>query len=460
MQYPIFQVPYLGEGMLIGLDAVTHVVMSHAFPIGVFTMLILMEYLAFVRGSEEWDQLRRSLLKVTVILITAIGAVLGVGIWFVTSALAPRAIGSMLRIFFWPWFIEWIFFFLEVLAILLYYYTDKTWTGPRKMRHIYLGVGYVVFALISAVLITGILGFMLTPDGWPWSKGFWGAFFNPSYAPQLALRVGIAYTLGTLFTLAYIAFRKGNPDFKRAAEQLFGRLFLASLAVAVLATVWYYAVVPSNAQAELILGILIIMPGLSQHVGLFWLVNAAALVLLGCVAWASTNGARRVTQVLVIPALVVMVWFVFEFERTREFVRGPYVLPGYMYANQVLLPEKAYFDQNGTLPNSYWFNANAAKADPAAQGLYLFGQNCSSCHTIGGINDIVRRAKGRPEDGLYLIIGNTHTMVPFMAPFAGTDAERRVLASYLYKLSSGQLNAGAPARFVTSGVPTGGEAQR
>lgn len=452
MQYPIFQVPYLGNGMLIGLDSVIHVFLSHAFPIGVFTMLVIMEYLAFIHESEEWDQLRRSLLKLTVIIITAVSAVLGVGIWFVTSVLTPRAISSMLRIFFWPWFIEWIAFFLEVLVILVYYYTDRTWTGPRKRRHIYLGAAYVVLASISAFLITGILSFMLTSDGWPWDQSFWGAFFNPSFAAQLVLRLSIAYVLGTLFTLAFVVFRRSDPAFKRAAVRLFGQIFLAALAIGVVAAGWYYAVVPSNAQAQAIVGVLIMVPGLSQHPWVFWWVNFVALLVLIAVAWSSTGGARRLTRILVVPALVLACGFVFEFERTREFVRGPYVMPGYMYANQVLLSEQAFFDQNGLLPNSYWFNAAATATDPAAQGLYLFGQNCSSCHTIGGINDIVRRSKGRPEDGLYLIIGNTHTMVPYMAPFSGTEAERRVLANYLYRLANGQLNAGAPSRFIATGA--------
>ncbi len=51
----------------------------------------------------------------------------------------------------------------------------------------------------------------------------------------------------------------------------------------------------------------------------------------------------------------------------------------------------------------------------------LFGRNCSACHIIGGINSIQDAVKGRSEDGIIVILGHTHEMVPFKPPFSGTE---------------------------------------
>jgi len=45
-------------------------------------------------------------------------------------------------------------------------------------------------------------------------------------------------------------------------------------------------------------------------------------------------------------------------------------------------------------------------------------------------------------------------MVPFMPPFAGTEAERRVLAGFLYRLAHDKIHLRAPSRY----TPLTGEA--
>ena len=162
------------------------------------------------------------------VVIMAVGAVLGVGIWFVTSALEPRGIAALLRVFFWPWFVEWFAFTGEVIVILIYHYTWDRWTGERKKRHIRLGAGYMAFAFMSAVLITGILGFMLTSDGWPWGRDFWFAFFNPSFLPQLLLRLGASYAMGAIYAIAFLLFTHREKAFVRGALRVYGRIALAA----------------------------------------------------------------------------------------------------------------------------------------------------------------------------------------------------------------------------------------
>jgi len=107
MEFLLFQVPYLGNGMTIGIVAVVHVLISHGLAIGAMTMVVVSEYLGLRDQDPDWERFSRNLLLAVIITITGVGAVTGVGIWVTTSALSPRGIGSLLRVFFWPWFAEW-----------------------------------------------------------------------------------------------------------------------------------------------------------------------------------------------------------------------------------------------------------------------------------------------------------------------------------------------------------------
>ncbi len=446
MEFPIFQVPYLGNGMTIALNAVLHIIIAQGITTGVITMIALAEYLGFKKSSEHWENFAKQLFKPTLIIITGLGSVTGVGIWFITSALSPKGIGLMLRIFFWPWFVEWLVFAVEVVIILLYYFTWEKWSGHRKKQHIYLGFGYSILAVISAVLITGILGFMLTSDGWPWNRSFWSAFFNPSFLPQLFLRLGIAFSLGSVFTSAYLIFTRHDDRFRKEALRLFGKICLGFLLIALLSTWWYFSIVPSRFKTHAVFSVL--TSHLSQHPEFFWFLNLLGLIILVLFSFVALRGSVRSSKILVIPAILFFCGFVTEYERIREFIRGPFLLPGYLYSNQVQLDESLFLKETGALKNSYWYSQAGNSEDTVAQGVYLFAQNCSSCHTIGGLNDIGDRLKGRSEDGIYVILGNTHQMVPFMPPFSGTDAERRVMSRFLYQLTSGQIKLQAPSRFL------------
>ncbi len=445
MEFPIYEVPYLGNGMTIALDAVLHVFISHGLAIGAISLIVISEYLGFRKASKDWENFAKNFLKVTIIVITGIGAVTGVGIWFITSALAPTGIGSMLRIFFWPWFIEWIIFTLEVVVLLVYYFTWDKWTGERKKQHIYLGISYIVLSVSSAFMITGILGFMLTSDGWPLDKSIMSAFFNPSFLPQLFLRASLAFALGALFSMAFLLITHNVNVFRKEALRLFGKVFIISFTAMTVFTWWYFTVVPTTFKTHAIVSIL--TPRFSQQPEIFYAINALGIFIMLLIAFSASRGSVSFSKILIIPALLFCMGFVTEFERVREFIRGPYLMPGYMYANQVLLDESLFLERDSMLKNDYWYKAITDKHDNINQGANLFGRNCSACHTIGGINSIQDAVKGRSEDGIIVILGHTHEMVPFMPPFSGTEQERQIMARFLYQLANGDITIKAPSRF-------------
>lgn len=433
LPFPMFQPPFLGNGMVIGLNAVIHVVLSHGVAIGVVTMIATAAWMGWRRGHPEWDTLAGDLLKPTVIIITGVGAVTGVGIWFTTSAIAPRGIGAMLRVFFWPWFAEWLVFTSEVIGILLLYFYWSRWTAERKKYRWQAGFGYALLGSLSAFLITGILGFMLTPDAWPNRKTLVSGFFNPSFYPQLVFRLGESIAMGALFVILFMLFTRRPPRFRRAALRIYSIIFGASLAVFGVSAWWYFSVVPATYKTHAIFSIL--TSHYSQIPDAFLAVNAAGFAFL--IAMLISGMLRSVTaaRLLIIPAIVFQIGFAAEYERVREFIRGPFLMPGYMYVNQVLLKETPLLDKQGMLGHSFWFATIERTPDVERQGAYLFGRNCAMCHTIGGLNDIRDRLRGRTLDGVAVILAHTHEMVPFMPPFSGTAAERRIAAQFLFELT-------------------------
>jgi cytochrome bd-type quinol oxidase subunit 1 len=429
--------------MTVGIVAVVHVLISHGLAIGAMTVVVLSEYRGLRDRDPEWERFARGLLLAVIIIITGVGAVTGVGIWVTTTALSPRGTGSLLRVFYWPWFTEWLVFVTELIILLVYYFTWDQWTGARKQRHLYLGVCYICAALCSAFLITGILGFMLTPDGWPWEQSLLSAFFNPTFLPQLLLRLAIALMVGSLFALAYLLFTHRELLFRREAGRLLGTICLIATLSSPFLGWWYYAVVPPRYKTHILYGIL--TSHLSQHPTILFVAVAVALALLAACA-VLARSRRDAVRVLVIPALVLSVAFVFAFERTREFIRGPYLIPGYLYATNILLTEKPFLDRQGLLPNAYWFNM-LGRDDPENEGAFLLAQNCSACHTIDGLNDIRSRVKNRSEDGIFVYLSHIGEMVPFMPPFSGTQDERRILARFLYRLAQDRIDLAAPSRY-------------
>ena len=86
MQLEPFYVPYAGNGMVIGLNAVIHVVISHGLAIGGMAMLGLGLRSASHGANPVWNAFLKNMVTFLTIMLTGFGAVTGAGIWFTTTA--------------------------------------------------------------------------------------------------------------------------------------------------------------------------------------------------------------------------------------------------------------------------------------------------------------------------------------------------------------------------------------
>lgn len=437
MNFPILHIPVVGDGMTIALNAVLHVCISHGLAIGLMTMLVIFQTLTWKGKGEFWADIARRLLGPLVVITTSVGAVTGVGIWILTGSLAPEGIGALIHLFFWPWFIEWFAFTAEVILLLCYYYMWDRLITHKPGTLAAIGWGYVGASVISAILITGILGFMLTPQGWPWARSFTEAYFNPTFVPQCFLRVGGGLGLGILLLMAWIAWRfKGTAEERGRALRLCGIALLISLAVTAASTYVYFMRVPQTYLTHWKFSVA--TSYLSQMPDFLPTANAIAALVLVLTALAALARSRLACRLLCIPALLMSLCFVMEFERVREFIRGPYLMPGYMHATQITLVEsEALAAQNAPLlPRLQWVNTSG-NLPPATQAARtLFAANCGVCHAESGINGIDQRLAGRSADGINAMLGITQRLAPYMTPFVGSEQERALLTEYLFQLSS------------------------
>ena len=247
MNYPIWELPSLGGGTLIAIIAVTHAFVAH-FAVGGGLFLVLTEIKARRNNNPQLLGYVRSHTKFFLLLTMVFGGITGVGIWFIISLVQPAATSFLIHQFVFAWATEWVFFIAEIIALLIYHYRfDKM--NPKD--HIAIGWLYFIFAWLSLFVINGILGFMLTPGQWLETRDFWQGFFNPSFWPALVFRTGIALSIAGMFGLITATFLK-EKALRQYLYTLNTRwLFFPFILIAITA-LWYLAILPSDAEANLL----------------------------------------------------------------------------------------------------------------------------------------------------------------------------------------------------------------
>ncbi len=205
MNYPFWDIPYLGSGWVIGIIAIFHVMISQ-FAVGGGLYLPLAERKALREGRADWLKELAGYSRFFLILTGVFGTVSGVGIWFAIGLTHPEATSTLIHNFVFGWAMEWVFFLVELATVGVYYYT---WNRIDAKLHLTVGWVYAVASVFTLIIINGILTFMLTPgDTWLSVAGtgheaskFWNAFFNPTYWPSLLLRTCVCASLAGIWAL-------------------------------------------------------------------------------------------------------------------------------------------------------------------------------------------------------------------------------------------------------------------
>ncbi len=429
MNYPVWDVAF-GAGLLIALVAILHVFVSH-FAVGGGLFLVVTERRA--RRKEDTALLAwlKAHTKVFVLVTVVFGAVSGVGIWFTIGLISPTATSNLIHAYVWGWAIEWVFFFLEITAALLYMYG---WEKLEPRVHLWFGWIYFIAAYLSMVIINGIITFMLTSGSWVRNHEFWRGFFNPTYFPSLAFRTAIALALAGIYALITASMQK-DPALKVRIVRWSAWWIVPSLAVLPLAGWWYIQRIPAGVWASARGS----MPTATHFAGLAVVLLGAAFVLT---LLALIRPARMHLAFSLLVALVAL-GAMGSFEFVREAVRKPFIISNYLYANSLYsaqIPGDGGFSVDevtsaGVLQSAKWIeNRNITPDNQTAVGHEIFRVECESCHTANayrGVKHYIVRRQWDEAKIRAMLSGLEFMHNGAMPPFAGTDAELGALAAYV-----------------------------
>ena len=443
MDFPIFHFDFIGNRMLIAITAIIHVMINHPMAVGAIPLATLLEWRAHKSRSLALDNLAYKITFVMFIITTTLGAMTGVGIWFTTSMVNPASIGSLLRVFFWAWFSEWIVFVLEVCFIMLYFLTWKRYAGERKIKHVRMGLYLSILSWLTMAVISAILAFMMDVGRWqPFTKiwtpasGLLVAFLNPLYGPQLFFRTFAALLSAGLFFmfLTPIFMKRSEPERPRVVR-FFAGWVLALLPVTAVAAVFYWKRIPSFMADSA--PIALATQDYTHWYGSILTILTAMVVIIALAALLGLIIPRRLPAAALVLPFVLSLTLLGTFERVREFIRKPFVIRDYMYSNGLRIEDYALYREDGILAHaSFVRNREVTDENRLDAGREVFLLACSRCHTMAGINSVNKRFNKLfpgewKEEQLSAFMENMHNVRVFMPPFPGTDIERDALAAYI-----------------------------
>ncbi len=411
MDYPFWDTG-IGYGILMASIAITHVFISH-FAIGGGLYLVVSEVAARRRGDAYRLQYLRRLAKFFALVSLVVGALTGVGIWFIIGLLNPAATAALIHTFVWAWAIEWTFFAAEITAALVYVYG---WDRLSPRDHERVGWIYFVSAWMSLFVINGILTFMLTPGRWLETGAIAHGFFNPGYWPALVFRTGICVLLAGVYGNAVAA--RLEPSHERdAIVRRNSAWILAGVIVIVPSWFWFWGALPDELTRTVLERMREPVHSIAAARG--WLAALAALTLVVGVAM-----PRRMGRVVAVVSMVLALGFFGRFEFAREMMRKPWVIWGVMYGNGVDVARLPEVQRDGLLAHLAWRTGDD-EAD-------VFRRACRSCHTIDGYRPLAPAFAGTSPDFIADIARAAHQLRGNMPPFAGDDEDATRIARWIW----------------------------
>ncbi len=433
MNYPFWQVPAIGGGLLIAIIAILHVYIAH-LAVGGGLFLVLTERKARREQDEGLLAYVKKHTRFFLLLTMVFGGVTGVGIWFIISLVHPQGTSALIHNFVFGWAIEWTFFIGEIVALLLYYYL---WDRLAPKVHMALGWLYFIFAWLSLFVINGILTFMLTPGRWSATLGFWDGFFNPTFWPSLLFRTGMALTIAGIFGLVTAAFSK--EPYRQKVIRYCGTWILVPFALTIVGGLWYLGSIPAQPLENIQIRNPEVIP--FTHVFLW---TSAIVFVGGLIALLRLSpGLQRLTAVVVM--LIGLSW-IGGFEYVREIARKPYVIFGYMYSSGVTPAQAEQMSETGFLSQAKWaVHKEVTPENRIEAGKELLTHQCLICHTVGGYNDVLKQTAKHNLIGMTAQLSGQGKINTYMPPFLGTEAEKDALAGYLIEDLHGKQEDPFPA---------------
>ncbi|MFV0307242.1 MAG: c-type cytochrome [Desertimonas sp.] len=449
--YPIWEGVGTHSAMYVAIVAVFHVVASH-LTVGAAWFNVYVERKAYHENRPElYEYLKRSALGLQVFAYV-FGAMSGVGIWQATTAANPRGISGLIHNFVLVWGSEWYMFMIDVLGIIAYYYT----LGRIDRRtHLRLAWILALGGTGTLTLIVGILGFKLTPGLWLDNGEVLSGFFNPTFWPQFFLRLFLMLTITGAWAILIASRMKRDFAARASIIRWAGIIGLGGLAAAMfVGRFWYWDNLTDHARD--VLGS-VAMPAITYQV----IFGAVAVMFVGLLYAAVDPG--RMTTFAALGLFVVLYTGIFGAERTREILRKPDIISGYMSSNGLVFDameargvpdEEAPLNEHGMLgglpfiPELVDIDVTGTEYPTAevAAGRVLVTQQCASCHSVSDQtalpvfgNDLALRPldelfpdRMRTTDaaGIELILGSLGGY-SFMHEVVGTEEDHAAMAAYL-----------------------------
>jgi len=417
LNYPHWQLVIPG-GLLIAFVAVLHVFVSH-FAVGGGFFLAVTESIARRQKDAALIDYCRRHSKFFALLTLVFGTITGVGIWFTIGLVSPEATSTLIHIFVWAWAIEWVFFFVEISAAIIYV---KTWESLPAHDHQVVGWIYVVASWMSLFVINGILTFMLTPGSWITTHNFWDGIFNPTFLPSLVTRTAVSVFLAGIF--GYVSLPKSEGRDKVARWSALW--IVAGALVLPLSLWWYFACIPQFSRLYFDRGFIGVRHAIRGGIG-FTLM--ALVIALLCGLWKPRWMRRPPVGFLLVCGLGV----IGAGEYLREFVRKPWVINQVLYAND-LRPARidALQSQGVSDTANFLLTPDTASSN---YGENLFYLQCGKCHSVAGYRAMRWRVDGWDTEFAADILQHIHMLRGTMPPYPGNKGDRRSLGRCLASLN-------------------------
>lgn len=434
--YPIWEVPYLSAGIILAIIATFHILPSHLL-IGAMWFNVYVETKAYRENRPELLEFIKKYSLLLLVFSYVLGSLSGIGIWYAATVANPRGISGLIHTYVWGWATEWVFFIIEVIGIFVYYYT---FGKVDRKTHLKIGWIFAIGAWTTMVIIVGILSFMVSPGKLPETGNFFDGFFNQTYWPQLLMRTTLMFAVAAVYVIA-VATGLKNMEVRGFITKTAAKWGIGGLILGTLLSFWYLKTLPDEARG--LIGIFV-PQGLKTGI----------IVTLGLLALYFIYANIKPLTIRLVPAIVaiaVLYGGIWSAERIREMIRKPYIIPQYMYSNQIIghdIPSKGVtaeikrINEIGILKVSPFVPANLREItedNGINAGSIIALIQCSSCHVLNekGLRPMPQMVKrlGIKEVEVAKAYLDTLGGYPYMPPFAGTAMEKKALATYLVSLN-------------------------